>query len=155
MNAKGGGRKPKPTYLKLLDGEPNKDRINPNEIKPKIRMPTCPAHLKGAAKYEWKRMSKELFNLGALTEIDRSALAAYCVLYGRWVAAEKVLNVTNTIIKTKDGNLIQNPALAIANKALTLMYKYLVEFGMTPSSRTRVAVKPKEPEKQGKPKLNR
>ncbi len=148
-------RKPKPTYLKILDGEKNKDRINPNEIKPKIQIPTCPSHLNAIAKKEWGIISKLLFDLGALSNIDRAALAVYCVLYARWVNAEKVLNRTSDIIKTKDGNLIQNPALAISNKAVTLMYKYLIEFGMTPSSRTRVAVKPKAPGRQERPKLNR
>ena len=38
------------------------------------------------------------------------------------------------------------PQVAIRDKALSTMKAYLVEFGLTPSSRTRVSV----PEKKGK-----
>jgi len=34
---------------------------------------------------------------------------------------------------------MQNPYLAIANKALSNVGKFLVEFGMSPSSRTRIS----------------
>lgn len=157
MNAKGQGRKAKPTKIKILEDYRNKKRINPNEPEPEAKIPSCPAHLTATAKTEWRRISKELQALGILSEVDRSAFAAYCVVYGRWVEAEKILAKAkgSGLIKTALGNIVQHPSLSIANKALELMHKYLTEFGMTPSSRTRVSVKVKEPEKQGKPALNR
>ena len=39
----------------------------------------------------------------------------------------------------KTGVPMQNPALSIANKAMQEMTKLLAEFGMTPSSRSKVA----------------
>lgn len=42
------------------------------------------------------------------------------------------------IIKTKSGNLIQNPLVGAANKAMADTVRYAAEFGMTPSARTRV-----------------
>ena len=50
---------------------------------------------------------------------------------------------------TSNGNIIQNPLVGIANKSLELMHKYLTEFGMSPSSRTRVSAKKKTGEKKG------
>jgi len=42
------------------------------------------------------------------------------------------------IVKSPKGYPIQNPFLAIANKAQRTCMDILTEFGMTPSSRTRV-----------------
>ncbi len=43
------------------------------------------------------------------------------------------------IVMTKSGNLIQNPLVGTANKAMADMVRYAAEFGMTPSARTRVS----------------
>jgi P27 family predicted phage terminase small subunit len=134
------GRKPLPTNLKLVRGNPGKRKTNPKEPKPKSGTPACAAHLNATARGEWKRVSKELRTLGLLTNIDRSALAAYCQTYARWSEAEKGIKETGLVIETKDGNVIQNPLVGIANTALKLMHKFLVEFGMTPSSRSRISV---------------
>jgi len=78
--------------------------------------------------------------LGLLTNIDRVALAAYCQAYARWVEAEKGIKKSGLIVKTKDGNIIQSPLVGIANTAMKLVHKFLIEFGMTPSSRSRISV---------------
>lgn len=73
-----------------------------------------------------------------VTVADRAALAAYCQAWGRWVEAEQQLAQHGTIVKSPNGFPIQNPYLAVANKALQQMHKLLVEFGLTPSARSRV-----------------
>lgn len=90
-------------------------------------------------------MSQELGALGLLSNIDRAALAAYCQAYGLWVQAERALkamargNVTGgLLVRTTNGNAIQNPLIGIANKAKADMVRYAAEFGMTPSARSRV-----------------
>lgn len=85
-------------------------------------------------------MSKVLGKLGLLAATDRAALAAYCLAYGRWVEAETKIAEEGVVTKTVDGNSIQNPYLSIANKAFEQMTKLLSEFGMTPTSRTRIHV---------------
>jgi P27 family predicted phage terminase small subunit len=134
------GRKPKPTHLKLLDGNPGKRTINSSEPQPKLRPPTCPSHLCPPAKAEWKRLATQLTALRVLTELDRAALAAYCQAYGRWVEAEKKLHETPMLLKLPSGYVQQNPWLTIANKQLELMHKFLSEFGLSPVSRSRVSV---------------
>src|ERR1700704_6383704 len=136
------GRKPTPTYLKLLNGNPGKRRLNPNEPKPRNKTPTCPSHLCPPAKAEWKRLAAQLTILNILTELDRGALAAYCQAYGRWVEAERKLHETPMIIKLPSGYVQQNPWLPIANKQLELMHKYLTEFGLSPVTRSRVSMAP-------------
>jgi phage terminase small subunit len=82
------GRKPKPTALKLIDGNPGKRPIAGREPKPPATQPTCPAHLAATAKSEWKRLAGVLNEIGLLTRIDRTVLATYCQAYGRWVEAD-------------------------------------------------------------------
>lgn len=136
------GRRPTPSAIKALNGNPGKRAINKNEPKPATTMPECPDHLDDEAKREWDRISKELHAAGLLTTIDRAALATYCTAWSRWVDAENQLRKHGAVVKSPSGYPIQNPYLSIANKAMTLMQKALVEFGMTPSSRSRISTEP-------------
>ncbi len=84
-------------------------------------------------------MAPKLQTLGLLTEVDYSALAAYCAAYGRWLDAEKEIKKQGTVVLSPTGHFVQNVNLGIANTAMKQMQSLLVEFGMTPSSRSRVA----------------
>ena len=44
------------------------------------------------------------------------------------------------MIETSNGNAIQNPLVGTANKAASDVVRYAAEFGMTPSTRVRLAV---------------
>ena len=134
------GRKPKPTRLKLVQGNPGKRPINGREPKPPGSLPSCPAHLSSTAKTEWKRLARSLNKIGMLTEIDRAAMAAYCQAYGRWVEAERKLAETPPLLKTPAGYVQASPWIGIANKQLELMAKFMAELGLTPSSRSRLAI---------------
>jgi P27 family predicted phage terminase small subunit len=46
------------------------------------------------------------------------------------------------VVKTRDGNLIQNPYLAVANRAMDQMLAYGRELGLSPSSRSRLSIAP-------------
>src|SRR5262249_37411259 len=72
------GRRPKPTHLKLLQGNPGKRPYNANEPKPAPQVPSPPEHLTEVALKEWNRLAELLGRIGLLTAIDRTAFAAYC-----------------------------------------------------------------------------
>lgn len=78
------GRKPKPTAVKQLEGNPGKRQLNANEPKPAARAPSCPKWLEDDAKKEWRRLAKQMEQLGILTEVDMAAFAGYCQAYARW-----------------------------------------------------------------------
>ncbi len=143
------GPAPKPTRLRLLAGNPGHRPINGKEPQPKVEIPSCPKHLGREARCEWKRIARELKALGLLSKIDRAGLAAYCVSWGRWVEAEDKLREHGTIVKSPNGFAVQSPFLSVANQAMRQMTKLLAEFGMTPSSRTRVHSLPTEEPKKG------
>ena len=142
------GRKPKPTAIKLLEGNPGKRALNHAEPKPRVVLPRPPEHLSDDEKAKWKLTVKELYPLGLITTIDKDALAMYCVIFVRWLKAEKMVREKGEIIKTAAGNIIQNPYLSIANRALDQLNKLGAEFGMTPSSRSRVKADLVDPDQE-------
>jgi P27 family predicted phage terminase small subunit len=134
------GRRPLPTAIKQLRGNPGKRPLNDNEPKPEIERPPCPPELSKVAKKEWHRIVPILVCLGILARIDRSALAAYCQSWARFIEAEEKIAETSLVIKTKSGNIVENPYYSISKRERELMHKFLIEFGMTPASRSRLNI---------------
>lgn len=54
------GRKPKPTAMKELEGNPGKHPLNTSEPKPNKKAPACPKWLEPEAKKEWRRLAKQM-----------------------------------------------------------------------------------------------
>jgi P27 family predicted phage terminase small subunit len=133
------GPAPKPTALKLLQGTYRQDRAARNEPVPEVSVPSCPSWLHAEAKREWRRIVPELERLGLITTIDRAALAAYCQAYAEWWEMERDIAQNGRWQLTETGYEAQRPAVSIRSKALDHMKAFLKEFGLTPSSRTRVS----------------
>ena len=136
------GRKPKPTALKLLEGDRGKGRrpINKNEPKPEKITTECPDWLLPMAQEEWKRIAPALDAMGVLTEADVTAFEGYCQAYARWREAEDFITQHGSIFKTPSGYVQQVPQVSIAQQNLKIMQSFCTEFGLTPASRSRIAV---------------
>lgn len=140
------GRPATPTALKELAGNPGKRKLKSSEPRPPAKKPPCPRHLQGEARKEWNRMSKQLFALGLLTQIDRAALAAYCQAWADWVQAHEKLAGTDKekgegmIFISESGWPTMSPWWSVATTAAKQMKSYLTEFGMSPGSRSRLSV---------------
>ncbi len=132
------GRKPIPTAIKVLEGNPGKRELNQREPKPGKRAPKCPMWLDTEAKKEWRRTAKQLEQLGILTQVDMAAFAGYCQAYARWKEAEEFISKHGTIVKTPSGYWQQVPQVSIAQTYLKIMHKFCEQFGLTPSARSRI-----------------
>jgi P27 family predicted phage terminase small subunit len=127
--------------LKVLDGNPGRRPLNEREPAAPQGVPPCPDWLSDEARAEWDRVIPELQMMGLLSTADRAALAAYCTAWARWVEAEAMVKKLGTIVKSPDkGFPMKSPYLSIADQALETMRKLMVEFGLTPSSRSRIKV---------------
>jgi P27 family predicted phage terminase small subunit len=135
------GRKKIPSNMHVLKGTDRADRRNENEPKPEIKIPPAPNHLSKEALIEWGRITPSLYAMGLLSDLDMASLAAYCQSYSRWVEAETELKASGLLIKTSNGNVIQNPLVGIANQAMEHMRKHLANFGMSPADRAKVSAK--------------
>lgn len=138
------GRKPKPTAVKVLEGNPGKRSLNRQEPKPEKKASRCPAWLEDEAKKEWKRMAKQMEQLGILTEIDMAAFAGYCQAYARWKEAEEYISEHGTVMKAPSGYCQQVPQVSIAQTYLKIMNRFCEQFGLTPSSRSRIVAENRE-----------
>ena len=143
------GRRPKPTALKVLAGNPGKRPLNHDEPKPEPVAPKCPSWLNRVAKREWKRVSPALEKLGLLTPLDMANLAAYCRTYAEMVEAQEFLakhGLTYQIARRDTNGAIvdmvaqQWPQVAIVRRCQEEIRSYSAMFGMSPSDRSRMKV---------------
>lgn len=132
------GRRPKPTALKELAGNPGKRPLNPREPKPRPKAPPPPATLSDAEKATYRRLARTLSGMGVVTVADGTALALLAVALTQYWDARAQVTKLGAVVKTAAGNLIQNPYLPVANKAWEQVMRLLSEFGLTPASRSRV-----------------
>lgn len=140
------GRPPKPTNLKVLEGNPGKRPLSVNEPKPKPIPPKCPAWMAPEGKKLWKRLMPELERLGLMTIVDGAAFEAVCQNYATWVKCEKHLKkyglTMKLYTKARDEYEIPRPEVAIGQKALKSVHTFMTEFGLTPASRVKLGTKP-------------
>lgn len=132
------GRKPKPTALKALEGNPGKRPLNAHEPTPPKMDIRCPTWLLPEAKKEWKRLAPSLEAMGVLTMADMTAFSGYCQAYARWKEAEEFITQHGSIFQTPSGYVQQVPQVSIAQQNLKIMQSFCTEFGLTPACRTRI-----------------
>lgn len=112
------GRKPKPTKLKLITGNPGKRKLPQNEPQPRRGAIERPEYLSDPAKAVWDRLSPELIELGILKPLDVTMFAAFCALVAEFEA---------------------DPAGTTASR-IAQMRSLGSCFGVDPSSRTRLSI---------------
>ena len=134
------GRKPKPTALKILEGNPGFRKLNENEPKPLPIIPNCPEWLTGNAKEVWGILAPILERMGVLTEADEIALAAICSLYARYKDLERIIDEKGYTEQNTRSGLKAIPEFAMSRDCLKLLKSFMTEFGLTPSSRTRISI---------------
>lgn len=74
-----------------------------------------------------------------MAAIGRREEIPFCQAYRRWVEAERKLAERPLLIKQPCGYIEQSPWLAIPNKQLEIMARYISELGFSPASRSRVS----------------
>lgn len=141
------GRKPKPTAVKKRAGNPGKRKLGKKtEPKPKVAaLPEPPEHLAELGKQCWEYYAEHLHKLGLLSTIDLFAFEGFCFNYGRYVEAELAIEEEGAVLETFS-TWKKNPWVDIGRAARNDCLKFATEFGLTPSSRTRIDVVPPKPE---------
>src|SRR6266849_5945658 len=72
------GRTPKPTAIRLLEGDRGHRGARPREPRPTVEALICPSKMSREAVAEWRRIVPQLTAIGLLTKLDRAMLALYC-----------------------------------------------------------------------------
>lgn len=148
-----GGRRPKPLAIHKLNGNPrhmSKAELNgDNNPQPALTAPEMPKGLPRAARREFRRMVPLLQAIGVISEVDGLALAEYCRAHALIEMAQKEIDKNGmtfiTYFEDKDGNAIAgdikaNPACSILSTQQKVMKSFLIEFGLTPASRSKLKI---------------
>lgn len=153
------GPLPKPTALKLLEGNAGKRSLNlADGVNPRVEAPTAPKHLGIEARKEWKRITPLLEDLGLVSGLDRAALALYCQAVGRLSELETAFGgMVNRLTDNADAPMSYPDAVYAASHSVTpsgyaqqsvivqlikshreQVNRYLMHFGLSPAARGRV-----------------
>jgi P27 family predicted phage terminase small subunit len=143
------GRRRKPTSAKVLAGTFRKDRANPGEPKPPRGHVTAPDWLKGEARWAWEQLAGQLGDAGTrvLSQQDRHALGLLCDAYHEYrVARRQVEHDGMMVVRlTKAGMVrVKHPLIQVYQDAWRRVRLMLVEFGLTPASRSKTSSRPAE-----------
>lgn len=134
------GRKPTPTALRKLRGNPQKRALPRHEPEPGGLMSVQPpAHLSRDARAEWRRLADDLVGLKLLTVNDLAAFAAYCSAWGDLVAAERALRRGGLVVRGKEKQLVRSPWILVKARAIDQIIKLGDRFGLSPSARVGLA----------------
>ena len=139
------GRKPKPTNLKILEGNPGRRPLNKNEPKPPVVYPKPPSYLDPVAKKCWKKMGEVLARHGLLTELDTMTFELLCSTFSKYTSArrridEKMRKGEDLTYLNEHGEVRRDPNIITEENAKKELMRLLPEFGMTPSSRSRIKI---------------
>lgn len=136
------GRKPKPTALKLVQGNPGRRRLNPDEPQPADLSPDCPPEItEPVAQAEWARIIVPAIARGQITADDRVFAIAHCELWATYRSQlADAARHPHVVAVGAHKYPTPNPARVMSNKTLLLLAKVDAELGFSPTSRTRVHV---------------
>ncbi len=102
--------------------------------------PAMPDYLDPVARAEWHRVVPILVKAGVLTEADGTMVAAYCTAHSLYVRATDAYNEQGLMLKERGAKMAHvNPMVKVAAAARDQAMKLAAEFGLSPSSRTRVS----------------
>ena len=131
------GRRPKPTAVRELQGNPGKRPLRTGEPQPAASSARAPRGLGVEGSRFWRRYAPALAALGVLTEVDEPALRMAAEHYEVAVRAATQLHEEELTLEGRDGPK-KNPLTQILRDNSTALRGFLTEFGMTPASRSRL-----------------
>lgn len=150
------GPQPKPTYLRVLEGNPGKRPFNPHEAQVPIAQTLPPPRGFTEAKITiWNEVCEDLAAMRGLSKVDRKMLALYVdTLYECERLIEKINSCPDSVIPVYGRERELNPKtgkmerVAIGMKTLPytqqlrsqkeIALKFAMHFGMTPASRAKI-----------------
>lgn len=152
------GKKAKPIDLLLIEGkkhltkkEIEERKAREQAIKPRAEKITVPNWLCEIATEEFNRQVDLLKEVELITEADIMQLATYCDAYANYIKCTEIINQEGFMIKhtNKSGetNKVSHPLLTKKKQLFEQMKAMAIEFGLTPSSRAKIAL-PKQEEKE-------
>jgi len=131
------GPAPKPTRLKVLQGEKRPSRLR-NEPQPDERPPQAPEWLTPEARKVWDRVVAELAGMQLAFAADADTIAAFCSSVALLARAERTLVEDGYLHDDANGNSRRSPWVLIRRDALAGIARFGLALGLSPAARARL-----------------
>lgn len=130
MGYENSGRRPRPTSLTVLLGNPSKKRLNLKEPVPLPGDVTKPAGLTPEAAMVWETLAPVCLHMGTLTTADVIPFAMLCELQATVALARRWKVKPRTMMK----------GIKLEKELAAILRPYYALFGLEPVSRARIQV---------------
>ena len=133
------GRKPKPTFLRLLQGNPGHRPLNVDEPQPAGDLADPPLWFTPEQRLIWDQCIRDAPE-GLLRRLDATVLVTFVVAASLHAEAARSITEFGTVVKMGGRQFARSPYVSVLNQAAATMLKAASELGFSPSSRSRVNV---------------
>lgn len=133
------GRKPKPQYLRVLDGNAGHRPGNPDAPEPVGDLVEAPPTLSATQQAIWRR-AMEHAPPGMLKHLDRSVFEAWVIAVDTLEKIREKVSFLGPLIKGANGAAVVNPLMREQRGQANLVRQLAAELGFSPTSRQRVKV---------------
>lgn len=141
MGGPGSGRPRKPHRLHVVEGTEksrHKDWTDPDVPPPDDGDLDPPDWLCAQAAEIWRRELAFLMKSGIIKKTDLPAFALYCSEWDEWYKAKKLEKERGRYTKNGNGSTVEAPWSRRKEKAMLNLKSWMVQFGMTPATRSRI-----------------
>lgn len=153
MGNQNSGRRPAPTKLTVLRGNPSHKKLNENEPTPPAGDPVKPTGLSPGASAVWDELAPICIAMGTLTVADVRVFASMCELQSTMQETSAAKDGRALFaLEREDRDDEQSPMviqidaiLKLERDTATALRPYYALFGLEPVSRARISV-PKKAE---------
>ena len=130
------GRRPRPTHLKVIEGNPGKRPLSTVTAKAAPERPYATPDMSEDAKAEWNYIVPKLDATGILTKADRRNLVILCEQVSVFNEATHWIQDKGIIVAGRNkGEAVKNPAVQIQRDAARLISTFSRMFGLSPADR--------------------
>ena len=146
MGNQNSGRRPNPTALTVLRGNPSRKKLNENEPRPPCGEIRKTTGLSSAAGVVWDDLAPKCLAMGTLTTVDLRAFATLCELQATILTASAQKDAEGfamfTISEDYNGavKVGTHAAVRLERETAQALRPYYEYFGLTPASRARISV---------------
>ena len=120
---------------------PKKAKPSP-KAEPLTKPPKVPAGLKGKyATQFWKRITKELVAIQAITELHLESLELLCRIWQdfRELSDWAESHTGDHIVTYESGHIVEHPKLRLRQTAFSNLHRLLPKFGLTPEGLGKIS----------------
>ncbi len=148
MGYENSGRRPQPTALTVLRGNPSKKRLNAAEPQPPVGEVIKPQGLSGVASAVWDELAPIALAMGTLTTADVRPFRMLCELQATIdlaTAQKDAPGFAPFLVLEDQPKMGLHAAIKLEKEYAPVIRPYYALFGLEPVSRARIQV-PKKAE---------